>query len=142
MQRIFKIIIISILVLISFYFYKSYSNTNYKADLIYNKLKQEENPSFYLNEKITYRKRVFLKGHSIYFKLENTSKFTTYENFKYKITYFSKTGKKIDSETITCYESVPPKKTISFKEITNKNIRKAYEISINLIDVDKIQNIY
>lgn len=132
-------IIITIIVT-ALYNYNTHLNRNTKTNIIYSQLSNEENnPERYLNQEITYRKRIFHRGYQIYIKIKNNSKYTTYQNLKYKIDYYSKTGIKIDTEIINVYETLRPNKKINTSEYTNKKIRKVERLSINLIDIDTYQ---
>ncbi|RLK02357.1 hypothetical protein [Tenacibaculum discolor] len=140
MKGILKKLGIVLLLLTGLYIYDINSERNYKADMIYSRLSDEENrPHYYLKQDISYRKRFFHSGYEIYFKIKNISKYSTYKNLKYKVYYYSKTDVLIGTEIINIYEYIKPNKKISKSEYTTKKIKNVDRLSISLIKTETTQ---
>jgi hypothetical protein len=76
--------------------------------------KEKNNPARFL--KVDNRDRGNLIGQTVVIgHLTNTATVCTYKDVDVKMTFYSKTGTKLDEAIETVYETIPPGKTVKFK---------------------------
>ena len=76
--------------------------------------KEKNNPARFL--KVDNKDRGNLIGQTVIIgHLENTATVCTYKDVEVKLTFFSKTGAKLDEAIETVYETIPPGEKVKFK---------------------------
>lgn len=129
-----KFVLILLVVIVGFIVFSQIKH-NQKYGYIDSKIELEKKyPKRNVSTEFYSRKRIFHNGYDIDIKINNKSEYTTYKNFKFKITSIGNSGTVIRSEYFTLYEKVSflEKKVFNYK---TKNIDKKYKYKIELVDL-------